>query len=38
MRPPQRRIDSERMDFLAVILGLAAFALLLWMIDGVDRI
>jgi hypothetical protein len=38
MRPPQRRIDSESMDFLAVILGLAAFALLLWMIDGVDRI
>jgi hypothetical protein len=26
------------MDVVAIVLGLAAFAILLWLIEGVDRV
>jgi hypothetical protein len=26
------------MDVLAIVLGIAAFAILLWLIEGIDRI
>jgi hypothetical protein len=32
------RLDSERMDVLAIAIGLAAFVILLLVIEGVDRI
>jgi hypothetical protein len=29
---------SARMDFLAIVIGIVAFVLLLVMIEGIDRI
>jgi hypothetical protein len=26
------------MDVVAIVLGLAAFAILLWLIEGIDRV
>jgi hypothetical protein len=32
------RRDSERMDVVAVLIGVAMFAILLAIVEGVDRI
>lgn len=34
----RRRSDSHRMDLIAIALGLAAFAVLLALIEGIDWI
>jgi hypothetical protein len=30
--------DSERMDVVAIVLGIVMFAILLLMIEGIDRV
>jgi hypothetical protein len=34
------RIDPhiDRMDLVAIFIGVAMFAILLWMIEGIDRV
>jgi hypothetical protein len=31
-------VNSERMDVVAVVLGIVAFLILLAMIEGIDRV
>jgi hypothetical protein len=38
MPPSRRRADSVCMDFIAILIALAAFALLLALIEGLDRV
>jgi hypothetical protein len=28
----------DRMDVVAVVLGIVSFAILLWLIEGIDRV
>jgi hypothetical protein len=32
------RVHIERMDIVAIVIGIAAFAILLLLIEGIDRI
>jgi hypothetical protein len=32
------RTILPRMDAVAIVIGLAMFAILLWMIEGIDRV
>ena len=37
-RPGRHEVDSARMDLIALALGLIFFALMLALLEGIDRI
>jgi hypothetical protein len=38
MPPSRARVDSDRMDIVAILIAVAAFALLLALVHGLDRV
>jgi hypothetical protein len=36
--PSRVAVEDELMDVIAVVLGIAAFAILLLLIEGIDRV
>jgi hypothetical protein len=38
MRLSRARVDSGRMDIVAILIAVAAFAVLLALVEGLDRV
>jgi hypothetical protein len=38
MPPSRPRAESDRMDIVAILIAVAAFALLLALVEGIDRV